>query len=85
MRKLDKKKGDRMKASRRDDTMMAGKMDKRFVEFQKISLVERRMDEKLSVIPSSSANFDPAYNSFKSRWYSLIFIPFWDLLVNCSV
>ena len=59
MRKGGKKKVDRMKAWRKDDTMMVGKMDKMFVEFLKISLVGRRKDEKLSVFRFSSANFDP--------------------------
>ena len=63
MRKCGKKRGDRMKASKRDDTMMAVKKDKRYVVFQKISWVGRRMDEKLSVFCSYSANFHPEKGS----------------------
>ena len=84
MRKHGKKKGDRMKALKKDGTMMVGKKDKMFEEFQKICwrCVGRRMDEKLSVIHSSSANFDPEKGL--SMYLLILFIP-WDLLVNCSV
>ena len=75
MRKRGKKRGDRMKALKKDGTMMAGKKDKRFVEFRKISWrwVGRRMDEKLFVFHSSSANFDPEKGL--SMYLLILFIP----------
>ena len=82
VRKCGKKRGDRMKASKRDDTMMAVKKDKRCVVFQKISWVGRRMDVKISVFHSSSANFDPEKGS---NYLLLLLSNFVDLLVNCSV
>ena len=63
MRKHGKKKDDRMRVLRKDDTTKAGKKDKTFGEFQKIAWAERRMDVKLSVFRSSSANFDPEEGS----------------------
>ena len=82
MMKRGMKKGDRMRALKKDGMMMVEKKDKRFVELLKISWVGRRMDVKLSVFRFSSANFDPEKGS---KYLFLLLINFVDLLVNCSV